>query len=105
MRCDETSVTKTLTFQVFGESANAAVAHYRAKKSISEGNTANIRVSFDATWSRREHSSNFGLQAAITFDVSSVLDFNLFSTYCVASETQTEPRALKRGFSVWATLY
>ena len=58
------------------------MAYYRRKKSLEMDELADVRVSFDGTWSRRGHTSSYGVQAVILFDFSCVIDFNLYSSLC-----------------------
>lgn len=57
-------------------------AHVDADPSLKIEGIINLSVSYDGTWHKRGHTSNYGLGIVIDVLTGLVIDFHILSKYC-----------------------
>ncbi|KAM7302316.1 hypothetical protein ISCGN_017833 [Ixodes scapularis] len=82
------------------EAAEAVRKGQLAAETSAENDLLDICITFDGTWHKRGHTSQFGVGVAIELETGFVIDFSVKSKYCHGC--QLGPKEGSDGFEEWA---
>lgn len=86
--------------EVMKEAAEAVRKGQPAADTSAENDLLDICITFDGTWHKRGHTSQFGVGVAIELETGFVIDFSVKSKYCHGC--QMGPKEGSEGFEEWA---
>lgn len=70
------------TDNILEKSRSVVYEHYSNKEGGLDNGMANVDVTFDGSWHKRGHKSNFGVAATVDVDLGLVLDYSVCSKLC-----------------------
>ncbi|CAN7978688.1 unnamed protein product, partial [Ixodes persulcatus] len=86
--------------QVMEEAARAVRKAQAMEGTSAESDLLGVCISYDGTWHKRGHTSQFGVGVAIELETGLVIDFAVQSKYCHGC--QLGPKEGTEGFEEWA---
>ncbi|CAN7976266.1 unnamed protein product, partial [Ixodes persulcatus] len=86
--------------QVMEEAARAVRKAQAMEGMSAESDLLGVCISYDGTWHKRGHTSQFGVGVAIELETGLVIDFAVQSMYCHGC--QLGPKEGTEGFEEWA---